>query len=190
MTDPSGPAWVAKFPGSASLDDLTPDFGPKVKAFIASLTAAGAQVRVSATYRPPERAYLMHWCCRIAGYRDKKTGQTVIDPATAATPMAGVDIDWTHGGDAAAAKSAAAQMVSGYGIQYPAVLVSRHTQKRAVDMTISWNGTLAIKDAAGAAHSIASTPRSGSNAELVAVGKTFGVIKLMSDPPHWSDDGH
>jgi hypothetical protein len=23
----------------------------------------------------------------------------------------------------------------------------------------------------------------------VAVGKTFGVIKLLSDPPHWSDDG-
>jgi hypothetical protein len=81
-------------------------------------------------------------------------------------------------------------MVSGYGIQYPAVLVSRHTQKRAVDMTISWNGTLAITDFDGAAHSIASTPRSGSNTELVAVGKSFGVIKLMSDPPHWSDDGH
>jgi hypothetical protein len=25
--------------------------------------------------------------------------------------------------------------------------------------------------------------------ELHALGGTFGVIKLRSDPPHWSDDG-
>ena len=46
-------------------------------------------------------------------------------------------------------------MVSGYAIQYPAVLVSRHTQRRAVDMTISWHGTLDVKDASGQTHAIA-----------------------------------
>ena len=25
---------------------------------------------------------------------------------------------------------------------------------------------------------------------LNAVGATYGVNKLVSDPPHWSDDGH
>lgn len=26
--------------------------------------------------------------------------------------------------------------------------------------------------------------------DLYAVGATYGVQKLVSDPPHWSDDGH
>jgi hypothetical protein len=39
-------------------------------------------------------------------------------------------------------------------------------------------------------HGIASGPRDGSNPELIKVGATFGVMKLVSDPPHWSDDGH
>lgn len=190
MPQPSGPQWVAQFPGSNSVADLQPDFRDKVKAFISRLTDSGATVSIAATFRPPERAYLMHWCSAIAGFINKKTGKMVIVPAANATPMAGVDIDWTHGGDAQAAKTAAQQMVAGYGIAYPAALVSRHTQRRAIDMNVTWTGTLNIADFNGAAHAIASMPRSGSNAELIAVGKTFGVIKLLSDPPHWSDDGH
>ena len=57
-------------------------------------------------------------------------------------------------------------------------------------MTISWQGTLTITDFDGVTRKIASSPRNGSNPELIQVGKTFGVIKLVSDPPHWSDDGH
>jgi len=36
---------------------------------------------------------------------------------------------------------------------------------------------------------IAAQPRNGSNPELIAIGRGYGVIKLPSDPPHWSDDG-
>jgi hypothetical protein len=57
-------------------------------------------------------------------------------------------------------------------------------------MTIGWQGTLNIRDFDGKLHHISSTPRDGSNPELMAVGATFGVIKLPTDPPHWSDDGH
>jgi hypothetical protein len=57
-------------------------------------------------------------------------------------------------------------------------------------MTISWGGTLNIRDFNGKVHAIASGPRNGSNPDLIAVGATFGVIKLVTDPPHWSDDGH
>jgi hypothetical protein len=57
-------------------------------------------------------------------------------------------------------------------------------------MTISWNGTLNIRDFNGQMHSITGGPRDGSNPELIKVGATFGVMKLVSDPPHWSDDGH
>jgi hypothetical protein len=181
MSEPSGPQWCPRFPTSSSLDDLTPDFGDRARAFISALKRGGATVSVAATYRPPERAYLMHWCCMIGG-----SGQ---DPATV-PKMAGVDIDWTCGHNFAAAKTAARAMMAKYDIQFPAALVSRHTQRRAIDMTIAWTGTLKIIDFDGVTHTIASSPKNGSNAELIAAGKSFGVIKLPSDPPHWSDDGH
>jgi len=81
-------------------------------------------------------------------------------------------------------------MMAGYQIQFPAALESRHTQRRAIDMTIGWQGTLNIRDFNGQTHAISSSPRNGSNPDLIKVGATFGVIKLASDPPHWSDDGH
>ena len=181
MSEVSGPQWCARFPTSNKLEDLTPDFGDACRAFISAMQKGGATVSVAATYRPPERAYLMHWCCMIGN-----SGQ---DPASV-PPMPGVAIDWTHNHSPADAKAAAKAMMVKYEIQFPAALVSRHTQRRAVDMTIGWQGTLTITDFDGVTHKIASSPRNGSNPELIQVGRTFGVIKLVSDPPHWSDDGH
>jgi hypothetical protein len=181
MSELSGPQWCARFPTSVSPDDLLPDFRDRVLAFISAMKDGGASVSIGATYRPPQRAYLMHWCCMVAD-----SGQ---DP-TAVPPMKGVDIDWSHGGDVNAARVAARAMKMGYAIRYPAALVSRHTQRRAIDMTIRWKGALSIRDFNGRLRNIASSPRSGSNPDLIKVGATFGVVKLVSDPPHWSDDGH
>ena len=181
MAEPSGAHWCARFPASKSLDDLLPDFGDKVRAFLSRLSHAGASVSIADTWRPPQRAYLMHWCCMVGG-----SGQ---DPH-GVPPMPGVAIDWTCGGAIANARTAARAMMSGYAIRFPAALESRHTQRRAIDMTIGWDGTLNIRDFNGDSHAIASGPRNGSNPGLVRVGATFGVIKLMTDPPHWSDDGH
>jgi D-alanyl-D-alanine dipeptidase len=158
MSELSGAQWCGCFPTSTSLDDLTDKFEMRVCRFIAALREGGATVTISATYRPPERAYLMHFCCMIAD-----SGQ---DPA-AIPSMTGVDIDWTHDGDIEAARLAARQMKAVYNIRYPAALVSRHTQRRAIDMTIT------------------NAPN-----DVVALGASFGVIKLKTDPPHWSDDGH
>jgi len=104
--------------------------------------------------------------------------------------MQGVNIDWTCGGAIIKARDAARQMMTGYQIQFPAALESRHTQRRAIDMTIGWHGTLNIRDFNGQSHAISGGPQNGSNPQLIAVGATYGVFKLVSDPPHWSDDGH
>jgi hypothetical protein len=181
MAEVSGPQWCARFSTSTSLDDLLPDFADRVRAFLSRLHAAGAAVEVNATFRPPERAYLMHWCCML--------GQGGQDPA-AVPRMPGVDIDWSHGGDTPSARAAARRMMARYQIEFPTALVSRHTQRRAIDMTIRWKEVLRITDFNGVAHAIDSGPRTGSNRRLIEVGATFGVIKLASDPPHWSDDGH
>jgi hypothetical protein len=164
-----------------SPSDLLPAFRDRVLAFISAMERGGAKVSIGATYRPPERAYLMHWCCMVAD-----SGQ---DPSHV-PHMPGVDIDWSHHGDVADARLAAAAMKSKYEIKFPAALVSRHTQRRAIDMTISWQGTLTIRDFNGQERHITMPPRSGSNQVLVDVGRSFGVIKLLTDPPHWSDDGH
>src|SRR4051794_15566925 len=101
----SGKAWVAKFPGSTKVDDLEPVFRPKVEAFIAAAKAGGASVRITSTLRPKQRAYLMHWSWLIA-----KKGHA----ADKVPAMAGVDIDWWHGSQAASAQKAQ-EMVEGYG---------------------------------------------------------------------------
>jgi hypothetical protein len=183
----SGAQWVARFPTSRSTADLTPGFGAAVDNFISALRAARATVNISATYRPPERAYLMHYAYRAAN------GQT--NPANVPA-MDGVEICWLHHNangnpDVAASRAAAAQMVAGYNIAYAPALHSRHTQRRAIDMTITWSGNLTINNASGVPVTITSTPRTGAgNTALHAVGATYGVRKLAGDPPHWSDDGH
>lgn len=181
----SGADWVRQFPTSTDVEDLVSPFRENVRAFVQALRAAGANVRISATHRPPERAYLMHYAFRIA--RDG------LDPRQVPA-RANVDIEWVHKKpnnqvDLSASKNAAADMVLAYGIVYKPALNSQHTRRLAIDMTISWTGTLSIKNANGKSVEIKRSPRSGQNADLVSVGQTYRIIKLVSDPPHWSSDG-
>ena len=141
---PSGTEWVSKFPTSKSIGDLKGSFAGSMKRFQAALTKAGAKVTVSATYRLPERAYLMHYAFLIDGGLDPKK----------APAMSGVAIDWEHKdksgkADPKAALKAAKDMVKAYHIAYQPALKSRHTEGFAIDMDISWSGTLSIEDAKG-----------------------------------------
>lgn len=181
MVKSSGHSWCAIYPTSVSVSDLIEPFRTGVSCFLAALKLAGAECSISATYRPPERAYLMHWAWMV--------GNGLAHMADV-PPMQGVDIDWTHGGDVAAARNAAKEMIAAYGIRYRPSLTSRHCERRAIDMHISWDGVLKIRGASGTLVVISSMPRNGeSNRDLQAVARGFGVIKLVSDPPHWSDDG-
>jgi hypothetical protein len=182
---PSGAEWVAKFPTSKDVEDLASPFRENVKKFLATLKAAGADVNISATYRPAERAYLMHYAYRIA--REK------LNPSDVPS-REGVDIEWVHRKDngridLVASRNAAEDMVEAYDIVYRPALNSNHTLRLAIDMTISWTGTLSIENARGNTVDIKSTPRSGQNGDLWKIGKSYRVLKLESDPPHWSADG-
>jgi hypothetical protein len=166
----SGAQWVARFPGSNQVSDCAAPFAANLQSFISAMQAGGATVTVSATYRPPERAYLMHWAYMIVN-EDQ-------DPRTVPA-MAGVNIKWDHTAadgtySSTASVNAAQAMVNGYGMQSlntPPALSSRHTMRFAVDMSISWAGDLTINKADG----------------------TYSVIKYVggnADKPHWSDTGH
>jgi hypothetical protein len=187
----SGIQWVDRYRGSSSLKDLRGSFRDRTEAFVDALQAAGATVTISATYRPPQRAYLMHWAWLIVK-RD-------LDPATVPA-MDGVDINWMHE-DADGTYSrqlsvaAARTMVFGFDIQRLGIapsLQSRHTLGYGIDMNISWNGVLTLPDADGNIIQIKTSPRSGLNLQLRRVGESYGVIKYNRagrDDPHWSDNG-
>ena len=170
----SGLAWVSEFPTRTDTAALLPAFGGAVDRFISSLRAGGATVVISATLRPPERVHLMHYSYRVAH------GGL---PAANVPAMAGVDIAWVHP-TAAASILAARQMVTGYGIVHAPSLTTRHAEGRAIDMTITGYTGKSFNDASNR------SVRVDTAAQLNALGASFGVIKLPSDPPHWSDDGH
>jgi predicted chitinase len=175
----SGPQWVERFPTSRSITDLAPSFAANVREFMDALEAAGAKFEISATLRPKQRTYLMHWAWEI--------GINLFDPSTV-PPMDGVPVRWAHP-ELAHSRLAAQQMVTAYGMVQIAALNSQHTDGLAIDMTIFWTGSLSIRQRNGSAMLIESQPRNGSNPELISVGAGYGVIKLPSDPPHWSNDG-
>jgi D-alanyl-D-alanine dipeptidase len=162
-----------------------------VEAFIDALRTAGATVNINATYRPPKRAYLMHWSWKIAKNRVSPKDVPAMD---------GVAISWEHydrDGEYSDTESVAAarEMVRGFEMQRLGVapsLKSRHTAGCGIDMTISWTGDLRIRDAEGALVVIDRTPRTGMNPQLHRVGESYGVIKYNRsgrDDPHWSDTG-
>lgn len=181
----SGPLWVERFTTSTDLEALEIEFQANVRRFLKALGDAGATVNVTATLRPPERAYLMRFAFLIAKQN--------LDPHTAPA-KSGVNINWVHP-TPDASRQGAQQMCDGYGLnnlQVPPALGSRHTEGKAIDMVISWTGTLSIRNADGSITAITGTPRDGTNATLIAAGKTYGVIHLQppaKDAVHWSTDG-
>jgi hypothetical protein len=81
-------------------------------------------------------------------------------------------------------------MVHCYSIVHRPALTSLHIFGKAIDMSSGWKGALKVKQKNGTSKTIGSLPRTGLNHQLWAVGVTYGVLKLPSDPPHWSSTGH
>lgn len=181
----SGAQWARRFPGSRDTSDLSGTFRHAVEDFIAAMTEAGIRVKIDATYRPTKRSYLMHWAWRIAN--DKADVSSI--PA-----MGGVDIEWQHPAGADTVR-AAEDMVGALSIRRlrtrPA-LRSQHNLGLAIDMSLSWHGTVSVKDANGKLVTIRTMPRTGMNRQLIEIGATYGVKKYGGggrDVPHWSNNG-
>jgi hypothetical protein len=195
----SGVQFVNRFPGSHDAADLVQPFRANVERLLTALHTAGAAVHIQATFRPAKRAYLMHFAFAIAKGTLVANKVPAFDPSIvpADDPNKGaLDISWVHPDahgqpDLKASRQVAAQMVTAYGIVFGPAFPTRHSARRAIDMTITWSGPLKIVDASGKIVIINSTPHTGAgNKELHAVGHTYGVEKLVVDHPHWSDNGH
>ncbi len=171
----------SKYPNSSKVSDLSGSFKTAVQKFITAMEDAGAKVTVSSTKRDASRAHLMHYAWKVAKGQIK---------AAKVPKLSGVDIEWDHGDDKKS-QAAAQEMIGskGFNMAHIASLTSNHIKGTAIDMTISWSGKLKIKDATGKDVEIIKGSKDGGNKELHTVGKSYGVKKLVSDPPHWSSDG-
>jgi hypothetical protein len=186
----SGSFWVTwantNAKNSTSVEDLAEPFKTNAKAFIQALEDAGAMVDVGTTTRSDKRAYLFHWCWLIG------LGKKM---ASEAPEMAGVDIEWDHG-DEDESQEGAKEMIEGFVLAVPPnstdapALDSNHIAGKAIDMDISWEGTMQIQNKDGSAASVEFMDDVNKNTTLHAVGATYGVKKLVTDAPHWSLDGH
>ena len=186
----SGRQWVAwadeNAQNSTSLDDLVEPFRTNAKAFAKALQDAGAIVIIGTTKRSARRAYLFHWCWLIGLGKAKPSEATV---------MAGVDIEWDHG-DPVKTKSGAREMIDGFGLAVPPrstnapALTSLHIVGKAVDFSATWTGILEVKKKDGTEVAVPFLPDVNKNTTLHAVGASYGVLKLATDAPHWSIDGH
>lgn len=179
----SGATWwhanQARYPNSVSLADLAPPFRDKAKAFVKALQDAGARVTIASTRRNAVRAHLMHYSWRVAN-------GTIAPKDVPALP--GLVIQWDHG-SLPRSRKAAQEMVALFDLAFQPSLTSNHIEGRAIDMTIGWTGTIKVRDKAGKTVALAA-PRTGdANRDLHALGATYGVFKLLGDPPHWSDNG-
>ena len=183
-TQKSGAAWwhanQARFPNSDRLADLAGPFRAKAIRFTEALREAGARIDVSATLRNRTRAQLMHYCWKVAK-------GTIAPAAVPAIP--GCAILWDHG-DPASSRRGAQEMVDLFGIVYEPALTSQHIEGRAVDMDISWNGTIRVREADGGTRSVGAPRNGADNQVLHEIGAGYGVLKLLTDPPHWSENGH
>ncbi len=102
-------------------------------------------------------------------------------------PMDGVMIEWVHPSKDASIRAAAA-MAKAYDIVYPPALSSNHTRRRAIDMRISGIVGKSVTKADGT--NVTIQKHSDTDSDLFSVGASYNVFKLVSDKPHWSDDGH
>ncbi|MCO6415352.1 hypothetical protein JYK14_04060 [Siccirubricoccus sp. KC 17139] len=182
----SGSAWwhahEGKYPNSTSIDDLSDLFRPRVRAFVDALEEAGAMVQVEATRRDKIRAFLMHYAWLVAhgGILPKKVPK-----------RDGLSIIWDHG-NLKASKKAAMEMVKLFEMAHIAALSSNHIAGNAIDMSITWSGTLEVKNAKGKVVKVKAPRNGGKNTTLHAVGASYKVYKLVKDPPddpHWSHNG-
>lgn len=189
MATKSGKYWVTwantHAKNSDKVADLETGFKKNVEEFIKALKDGGATVDISTTKRSDKRAYLFHWSWKISQGKCR---------ASEAKKMIGVDIAWDHG-DEKASKAGALEMVNGFGLAIPPrstnppSLTSNHISGKAIDMTITWQGTINVKKKGGTEVSVAYNANINANTILHSIGTSYGVKKLTTDAPHWSFDG-
>ena len=206
-----GSAWAKLFSSKddATIEALRGDFKLNFQRFWSAVEQAEdvrefpqfnamPEATLSTAFRSQKKAYLMHYSWKI--------GMEAINPEEIISipdfdpnvipeedPWKGsLKISWlVYAPDGSidfiATKKASLNYVSAipryvYRAAYPA---GKHPQRKAVDITVKWSGTLKIRDASGNIHFLREPRESATNAELWRIGDGYKVYKLPADRPHW-----
>jgi hypothetical protein len=199
----SGPHWKAiadqRWGGATpDINELESGFAGDLQRFLDMLTANGISYEFTSGLRPPERAYLFHWCVKI--WKGDVLPKDV--PA-----MAGVDIIWDHGNDADSIE-AAKQLARKFKLVGVAALHSNHSAGTAMDMVFDFTGNpkneityaldgkavtrkIKVDDEALKGQDNTGRVISGiAKRELTKAGADFGVKRAVdNDIVHWSRTG-
>lgn len=122
-----------------------------------------------------------------------KKSQAKCKPSDA-TKMTGVDIEWDHGDDNKS-RAGALERANGFGLAVPPNSTNPPSLTRnpitgeAIDMTITWAGTIKVKQKSGTETPFIFTSNIMANTALHKVGASHGVKKLTTDAPLWSLNG-
>ncbi|GAB4446738.1 MAG: hypothetical protein Kow0031_29360 [Anaerolineae bacterium] len=191
----SGEHWVKKFPASDQLADLESAFGQSVTKFINAIEKGGASIEILSTQWPPERAYMMHFAWLIANDEIHPRQVPPIEEIDFDTDVSTtLEVVWWHG-NLEDSQKAAEEMLEAFGIdelEEPPVLASRHVSGEAIDMRISWSGSLTLVGPGEEEITIESGPNDETNEELIGIAAMFGVFHYEDpdeDAVHWSVDG-
>jgi hypothetical protein len=160
-------------PTSAEIKDLKGSFQTGVTEFKKALEAGGAKVAVSHTYRSDQAAYLWHWAWKIPKRKCQPKDATPYSLNGRPVP----EIEWDHGNLLASIKGAE-DMVKGFNLSMSSKLApslnTRHRQSLAIDMTITWSGTIHVKKKDGTLVPLNFGPVN-TNTKLHEVGASYGV---------------
>ncbi|MCB9746021.1 MAG: SH3 domain-containing protein [Alphaproteobacteria bacterium] len=183
----SGSDWYKRandngWKNSTDFDDLDSTFGANCKTFVEGLRSSGATVKLTAGLRHKKRAWLMHYAWHVS------KGSKSAASANKACRAEGINIEWDHG-TLSKTKSAAAALVSAFGLVHAASLTSNHMTGEAMDMKIS---NVPKNLTVGGKSYTAGPKGSGQMDEdkVDHIGKALGVIWFGSgDWVHWSKTG-
>jgi hypothetical protein len=206
--DPPGPRWTMRYRNpldeAARLSAISertgsPDLERRIRSLVEQLRAQGAEVYVNSTVRSPERGYLM-WgafvLSRAESQRDLEATAERLDRANREWGLE-VSITWRAPGDWRATRESAREMADTYQVVFATergARASSHYGGRAVDLValdLPRRVVLQAPDGARQAFDLSGNHEtldlSLTPALIEWVEAHFGLEKLRSDYPHWSD---
>ncbi len=206
--DPLGPRWTARFRNPeteeemlAALERRNPgDFTERLRELLRQFDDQGAETWVYSTVRSPERGYLIYGSFILSRAQSAGQVRERVEKLERLNREWGLDIPirWEHPDGVQATIDAALAMANAYDVVYATEYGARHSSHYtglAVDfgaVALPRRLTLTAPDGSAGREFDLSAPEEPRDLNLTPalidwIEEHFGMKKLRSDYPHWSD---
>jgi hypothetical protein len=206
--DPPGSPWAMRYPNPAeeaealkALSALRADdsFAERIRSLIGQLRAQGAEVYLNSTVRSRERGYLMWGAFLLSRATSEADLKARVDRLRVARTQWGlaVPIRWMHPAGWQATREGARAMAETYEVVFASEAGARasdHYTGRAADLVaLALPRRLELRSPQGVVRHFDLSAHAASrdlslSPELIDwLEANWGIRKLRSDYPHWSD---